>query len=156
MSSGRSLSYCKYREQYVPSHPREECGHTPPSETTSPWSEWMPPELVSLSLDWMCHKQLLRPEALCPVSNIGVDTVYRTLLNCCKNRMMSFCFSFSWNRTFGWHHFLAVGISIETDWQLFLTSSLTHGHHFMSTAVCGMWEKKKKWSFKIEKLNFRN
>lgn len=156
MSSGRSLSYCKYREQYVPSHPREECGHTPPSETPSPWSEWMPPELVSLSLDWMCHKQLLRPEALCPVSNIGVDTVYRTLLNCCKNRMMSFCFSFSWNRTFGWHHFFGCWHQYRNRLAAFLDELFDTWTPFHVYSC--LWDvgKKKKWSFKIEKLNFRN
>ena len=58
MSSGRSLSYCKYRKHYVISHTHthththgEERGHIPPSEDAESL-EWMTPELVSLS-SWL-------------------------------------------------------------------------------------------------------
>lgn len=41
---------------------------------------------------------------------------------------------------------MAIGISIETNWQLSLMNPLTHGHHFMSTAVYGMLGEKSETS----------
>lgn len=127
----------------------------PSSWTKAESLGWTTPELVSLS------PGLDLSQALGPVSSLGVATACQIPLNCCKNRMRSFCFSLSRNQTFCLTT-PAVGISTETSWRLSLTSSWTHGRHFRSTAACGMlggkvklqnWKAYQVWAIKIGQKN---